>query len=144
MQVSNEWDILFSGRILSDKDTQKKIEFIQIDAVVESSEGDIIYCGLLKEFRLNKTQGLDKIYLFPVYRRMLNQDLSKPTGGETYNVTTTASPIYDTPIERFTSKGSDQRYYQMPGHYFIIPYSQIKNINVTYLTFEKEEKKENS
>jgi hypothetical protein len=58
--VSNEWDTLFSGRKL-DKRVRENIEYIQIDALVSTSEGDVVYCGILKHYILNKN-GLDKIF----------------------------------------------------------------------------------
>ena len=30
------------------------------------------------------------------------------------------------------SKDADARYYNMPGDYFMIPISEVKNINITY------------
>jgi len=30
------------------------------------------------------------------------------------------------------SKDEDDRYYNMPGDYFMIPISEVKNINITY------------
>jgi hypothetical protein len=30
------------------------------------------------------------------------------------------------------SKDTDARYYNMPGDYFMIPISEVKNINITY------------
>jgi hypothetical protein len=32
----------------------------------------------------------------------------------------------------------DDRYYKMPGDLFVIPYQQIRNINITYYIIEEE------
>lgn len=133
LKVSNEWDILFSGREL-DRKLRKNLQFVQIDAVVESKEGDMLFCGFLKKYTLSKTQGLDKIYLVSVVRRLLKEDnkieeselrKAAENGG---NPRSSSGTLLD--------KKFDSRYYAMPGNYLIIPYSAIKNINVTYLFAE--------
>lgn len=138
MSVSNEWDTLFSGRKL-DKALRKKIEFIQVDALVSTSEGDVIYCGVLKQYILNKS-GLDKIYLYPTYRRKLSDDKSEVnhTEGDSENITYSTELV--TPVsENIGGKADDVRYYNMPGSYFILSYQHIKNINISYIIFSVEE-----
>ncbi|MFM7399483.1 MAG: hypothetical protein ACKO4W_01135, partial [Bacteroidota bacterium] len=138
MSVSNEWDTLFSGRKL-DKALRKKIEFIQVDALVSTSEGDVIYCGVLKQYILNKS-GLDKIYLYPTYRRKLSDDKSEAnqTEGDSENITYSTELV--SPVSEYIGgKADDVRYYNMPGSYFILSYQHIKNINISYIIFSVEE-----
>ncbi len=82
-----------------------------------------IYSGILEEFYLSENNGLDRLVLYNVYRRTLENDFPKDLKKQ--------SSILD--------KGTDERYYNMPGDSFVIPYSEIKNMNITYLTLTKEE-----
>jgi hypothetical protein len=123
LKFNNEWYYLLSGKILDypgGSGESGKVQIVQADVLVDSSEGTVIYSGILKEFYLSKTEGLDRIYLSNVYRRKLKDDkLPEPDGSD--------------------ETAFDERYYDMPGDFFVIPYSQIKNINVTYYyTVEKE------
>ena len=43
------------------------------------------------------------------------------------------------PASNLLDKETDERYYNMPGDYFVIPYSQVINLNVTYLEFTEVE-----
>jgi hypothetical protein len=74
----------------------------------------------LAEFYLSKDQGLDRLCLQEVYRRTLISD----------------RPQQD--IEGIPTQQLDNRYYRMPGDVFVIPYSLVKNINVTYKKLQEE------
>lgn len=123
LRFNNEWYYLLSGRILdfpNNNRISQKIDLVRIDALCESQGNSIIYSGILREFYLSKNDGLDRIHLSNVYRRKLNDD----------------SPLEITaPIE----KEFDDRYYKMPGDIFVIPYQQVKNINISYYIIEEEE-----
>lgn len=122
LRLGNEWHYLFSGEILypGRKTAPESIFMIQIDVVVNSSEGDIIYCGTLEDFYLSKDNGLDRIYLRNVYRRNLKDDLDlgQPNVG-------------------YLKRYEDERYYAMPGDLFVVTYDKIVNLNVTYITLEE-------
>jgi hypothetical protein len=139
LSVSNEWDTLFSGRKL-DKRVRENIEYIQIDALVSTSEGDVVYCGILKHYILNKN-GLDKIYLCQIFRRKLKDDRinTAPSDDDSQSVSSSAQAV--TPALDFKGKAEDDRYYNMPGDYLVIPYQYIRNINITYYSGEEVEKK---
>ena len=79
--------------------------------LVETKEGSVLYCGLLDEFYLSE-DGVDRICLYEVYCRRFDQDIKDS--------------------ERMPNKSFDERYYKMPGDLFVIPYSQIRNLNLTY------------
>lgn len=119
LKINNDWYYIFSGRILQEK--VKLIDFIQIDALVNTSEGEYIYCGILEDFFLTKEGGLDRLYLKNVYRRKLVNDIR------------TAQKYYP------QSKKFDERYYSMPGEYFVIFHKNVLNLNVTYYQLEEGE-----
>lgn len=123
LRFNNEWYYLLSGRILDfpgNNGNSQKIDLVRIDALCESQGNSIIYSGILREFYLSKADGLDRIHLSNVYRRKLTDDSPQE---------------YTAPIE----KEFDDRYYKMPGDIFVIPYQQIKNINISYYIIEEEE-----
>jgi hypothetical protein len=117
LRFGNEWHYLLTGEILYlQKGIEKSsITMIQLDVVVNSSEGNIIYTGTLTDFYLSKDNGLDRVYLGNVYRRKLKDDLSpdKHNGG-------------------YLARHLDERYYAMPGDLFVVTYDKIINLNITY------------
>lgn len=114
-KLNNEWYYLLSGRgqrILKINNIRSSDIYIQIDVLVRDiNEKTWIYCGILDHFNLTRGGSLDRIVLTKVYRRAFADDLPEP---------------------QQISKKDDARYYNMPGVYFIIPYSQIINMNVYY------------
>lgn len=122
LRFNNEWYYLLSGRILDfphNTGNSKEIDFVRVDALCESKDSTIIYSGILREFYLSKAEGLDRIYLTNVYRRKLEDDSPREL---------------TVPLEN----EFDNRYYKMPGDVFVIPYNQIKNINISYYIIEFE------
>lgn len=118
LRFNNEWYYLLSGRILDFPDMpgdSESIDFVLVDVLTETKEGSYLYCGVLQKYYLSPTQGLDRIYLSNVYRRLLKDDRTDPPAD-------------------FTAKETDARYYTMPGDLFVVPFAQIKNLNMTYYT----------
>ena len=112
LKVNNEWYYLFTGSYDQD------IDLIQVDILAHSDEGNILYSGILKDFFLNKEGGIDRLYLVAVYRRRFSEDLKD----------TSKKP-----------KKLDERYYNMPGDYFVIFGHEIINLNVTYYKLKDQE-----
>jgi hypothetical protein len=122
LRFNNEWYYLLSGRIIDfpgNAGNSRNINMVRVDVMSESQGNTIIYSGILREFYLSKADGLDRIYLTNVYRRKLNDDSPRELTA---------------PIEQ----EFDDRYYKMPGDIFVIPYQQIRNINITYYVIEEE------
>lgn len=122
LRFYNEWYYLFSGRI---KDFPKYegsskgiTDYPFLNVVVEYKEATYIYRGILEHFILSK-EGLDRIYLSNVYRRKLQEDNCEDP--------------------KPASLDQDSRYYFIPGEFFVIPFSQVKNLNVEYFRIEKVE-----
>lgn len=123
LSVFNDWYYLLKGKLATD--VNLPIVAVYADALVETKEGSYLYCGLIKDFFLSKDNGLDRVYFEEVYRRKLDKDLKAEAEKETS-----------------TAKWLDDRYYSMPGEFFIIPYAQIKNLNVRYLYLVEEANEE--
>jgi hypothetical protein len=118
LKVNNEWYYLFSGEILDLLDTpgeSKNVEMIQIDVLVSTGDGTMVYSGTLENYFLSKDNGLDRIYLSNVYRRKMKDDLDRTKPNVGY-------------LDRYL----DERYYAMPGDLFVVTYDKIINLNVTY------------
>jgi hypothetical protein len=119
LRFYNDWYYLFSGRILDEPGaigSSSDIEWAIVSVVVETKEGAYIIRGVLEDYFLSK-DGLDRIYLSTVYRRKLGVDLEAKKKTENLD--------------------EDDRYYSMPGEFFVIPYKEIKNINVDYFRLQK-------
>jgi hypothetical protein len=126
LRFGNEWYYLLSGEMSPEFRDNKLFQqpLIQIDALINSSEGNIIYSGTLEDYFLSKENGLDRVYLRNVYRRRLKDDLSG-----------------DQPNVGYLERHLDSRYYSMPGELFVLTYDKIINLNITYynITYQVEE-----
>ena len=114
LRYNNDWYYLLTGRVMNKAGwTQKtdSVKYVFVDVLVEAKDGNVLYCGFLDKYYLSK-DGLDRICLSEVYRRKFDKDV--------------------TDDQRPDSKSDDERYYKMPGDLFVIPYSQIRNLNLTY------------
>jgi hypothetical protein len=114
LRYNNDWYYLLTGRMMNKagwKSKSNPVKYVFVDVLTETKEGNVLYCGFLESYYLSK-DGLDRICLSEVYRRRFNEDLKQD--------------------ERPESKSDDERYYKMPGDLFVIPYSQIRNLNLTY------------
>ncbi len=118
-RFQNEWHYIFSGEILDFPKVPGNAEDIDcsyIDALVKTDEGTIIYTGLLADYILTKEGGIDRIYLTDVKRRFFKDDITNKV---------------ESPAD-LDESANDSRYYYLPGRFFIISYSQIINLHVTY------------
>ncbi|RYE28477.1 MAG: hypothetical protein EOP42_16775 [Sphingobacteriaceae bacterium] len=106
-RFQNEWHYLFSGEILDFPDIHSSAKTNQltfVDALVNTSEGSLIYSGILSSYVLSSSTGIDRIYLSDTRRRYLKND----------------------------DQNNPERYYDMPGDFFVIFSSQIINLHITY------------
>lgn len=106
-RFQNEWHYLFSGEILDFPDIHSNAKTTQltfVDALVNTSEGSVIYSGILSSYVLSSSTGIDRIYLSDTRRRYLKND----------------------------DKNDPERYYDMPGDFFVIFSIQIINLHITY------------
>lgn len=149
LKIHNAWETYFEGFILDRPDTpgtSKQIVHKWLDILTDSRDGDIIYSGYLQDYVVTRDEKLDRLYLTAVRRRLFKNDptgsnpgsdsLSSPENEDLNNIN------YDPPSAELETTATEidkelnNRYYFMPGDYFMIPGAQIKNINITYFSEE--------
>lgn len=116
LRVYNEWDLYFTGAVL-DEETRATIDYVQVDVAVSIGGSSILYTGVLESYTLNDEQSIDQLTMSQVFRRELSDD--RNAGGDVRG----AAGALD-------GKG---RYYEMPGNYFILPFENVQNFNITYI-----------
>jgi hypothetical protein len=141
-RFQNSWYPILKGTIVNFpgyQHLQANIQLVWIDVIVETKEGSYIYSGIIDDFFLSKDEGLDRIYLKNVRRRRLTNEPNDmlesihANGGE-------ATDLDQIDEEEAIDEmdALDKRYYYMPGDFFVIPYSQIKNMNIRYFNLDEE------
>ncbi|MCA1750269.1 MAG: hypothetical protein LC670_00515 [Flavobacteriales bacterium] len=113
-RFKNEWHYLFSGEILDFprvSGSYEEVDFRYVDALVQTNEGVFIYNGFPEEYILSKDGGIDRIYLSDVRRRLMKED---------------------------NQEGKKERYYRLPGKFFVLPYEHIINLHIVYYSIEAE------
>ncbi|MEL7160372.1 MAG: DUF6338 family protein [Bacteroidota bacterium] len=134
LRIYNDWDKYFSGAILRQK-TGEDFDFVQVDVLVGTSEGDVLYSGILENYSLNKDQGIDRLFLSEVYRRDFVEDKEAKSRGTVEMKTVMGYSVWETSPAK--NKEFDRRYYRMPGNYFVIPFGEIRNLNIIYTKIEE-------
>lgn len=135
LRFQNEWHYILSSEILDFPNVKrkspyrkegKKLSAVWVDALVDlgGKEGGALYSGILEDYKLSKDGGLELIYLTHANRRFIADDQLADSMKED-------KPSRD-------DKKDEDPYYYMPEHYFILKYSEIKNLNVFYGFEDKE------
>lgn len=131
LRLHNDWHYIFSGLMLDfpgQPGDSNDVSAIWVDVLVEGKAGEIIYSGFLEQYVLSKEDGLDRIYLTGVRRRRF----TKEEHGTRPAVVNEETQAKVDPDSEESASATDDSYYFMPGDYFIIPYKEIKNLNVIY------------
>lgn len=81
---------------------------VKIAATMEIAGESFLYVGILSGFFIDKEGNLDRLMLISAARRPLKKD--KDASSET------------------------ERFYPLDGHYFILKYAEMKNLNIEYFT----------
>lgn len=110
-RYQNSWHYILKGEFFdfprASFDLTKKnhgsIELTYLDALIETSGGLILYEGILVDYELSAANGLDYVTLKDAKRKFINN-------GESEEV----------------------KPHDIKGHIIILPFSQIKNINVSF------------
>lgn len=134
LKVSNHWYYLFSGREVK-YNTRMDFDLIQIDALVPTNEGDILYSGILHSYFLDRYK-LDKIYLKYVFRRWMEK--TEETNEYDYKETSLENEesLQLRNLRQFEDQ-FDERFSKVAGNFLVLTYSAIKNINVSYVIIEE-------
>lgn len=136
LRVFNEWEIYFEGYVLDYPHVpgrQGDIVERWLDVLVSTGEGSYLYSGMLRDYVITRDETLDRIYLLFVRRRKLSNDRKD---GENDLLAGVSEPVGfrddEEGSEAMDDEWIDDRYYFMPGDFFMIPGSEIKNINIRY------------
>lgn len=111
-RFDNPWYYLFKGYDLK-YINQNGFIIIIISAVIEIAGQGYLYRGELEDFYFDKDGGLDRLVLRNTSRRKIEDDKTEP---------------HNTPIEK--------RFYPIDGIYFVLKYSQVKNLNVQFFELD--------
>lgn len=112
LRFQNRWHYILSGEVLDfpENDGKGRAEDIfltYIDIAINTGHKTILYSGFLADYHLTKEGvGLDYIHLRKVKRR----DIDKVSG-----------------------QCFDGKEYAIPGDVFLIPFSNVINLNISYL-----------
>lgn len=85
-----------------------------ISGVMEIAGKAYLYTGILEGYWYDRNGALDAIWLSNVYRRDLSDDRDEPD----------------------TAMTVDDRYYPVDGDYFVMKFSDLKNVNIKYISVE--------
>ncbi len=114
LRVLNDWDRYFTGYVLP-APLRSRLNFIWVDLLVDGSAGNaVLYSGVLENYSLNREQVIDQIFISSAIRRH-NPDLS--------------GAGYAPPPGRRQDQAPN---YDLPGDYLVIPFSQVRNLNIIY------------
>lgn len=154
----NDWHYIFAGLLLDTPNQPGETDDVKdlwVNAMVEMKDGSIyLYSGYLRQYILSPDEGLDRIYLTHVQRRRVLQAEEKEemSAIESFEVMGLMPRTQDGEAEpadvveidyinfestaqefdRIRQFMEEKQYYYMAGDYFVIPYSEIKNMNITY------------
>jgi hypothetical protein len=151
LRLYNDWYYHLWGFVSMDEKGRKyfnETDNVWLDILVDNNDGSFIYSGWLYEFILSREEGLNFLCLNGVRRRKLAMDkIDEPSQKRTTTSETIAESNDDINVsyDNYEDKNStvtqlneyiDERYYDMPGQNFIIPYKEVKNINIIYFKEE--------
>ena len=151
LRLYNDWYYHLWGFVSVDEKGKKyftEADNVWLDVLVDNIDGSYIYSGWLYEFILSREEGLDFLCLNGVRRRKLSMDKPDGTASQqpaSMRTFTDANDDINVSYDNYEDGSDtvaqlnnyiDERYYDMPGQDFIIPYKEVKNINITYFKEE--------
>lgn len=111
LRTLNDWDRYFTGYALP-PEARKKLNFIQVDLLVDGHPDNYVYSGVLINYSLNASQGIDQLFISDAIRRV-----NPGSGGNRDNA---------------------HQKYEMPGDVLAIPFSEVRNLNLNYHFMQEE------
>lgn len=156
----NDWHYIFTGKLLdayNQPGEHQDVKDVWVDAMVELKDGSIyLYSGYLKQYILSPDEGLDRIYLSHVQRRkMADNEYThgqpdaaehapqpameaflemEPSDDEYIEIDYSDIDLNSSELSDVKQFIGEKHYYFMPGDYLVIPYKEIKNLNITYIS----------
>lgn len=115
LRFKNHWHYLLQGEALDFphiSGEEKQIDVTYVDVVVNVGNESLLYSGVLQDYQLtSEGGGLDYLILSYVRRRN----------------------IKDKDIDE------NANYYNVPGDFFVIPYKDVINVNLSYYSLRPDE-----
>jgi len=121
LRIYNNWWYLLNGYYLDEEEyVQLVYDTPLVDVIADTAAGTVIYSGMLVGYVCTGEE-LDRIYLKGAVRRDFKLNGDKQTGQD---------PKVKVP-------SPDPK--EIPGQFLSIAYSEIKNMNLQFITFEETE-----
>lgn len=158
-RIHNEWYYLLRGVFIQGMNGRRRfalIEEVKIDALVEIGGKGYVYSGIINDFVLSKNEGLDRIYLKNTIRRPIEQEKEEQPPITEFPDTTQSGGLQELinedreivfPLDdpeqmaalsdRLEAYWQDDEIYYIPGDRFCLLFSEIKNLNLTYIIAEE-------
>jgi hypothetical protein len=115
----NEWFYLLTGEIncFAEHVQEKngKPDMVAISGVIDCHDKSYLYVGRVVDFHFDKEGNLDRMLINEAQRRELCHDKKSNT----------------------SLRELKKRFYPIDGNYFILKYSEVKNLNIKYMYYEK-------
>lgn len=111
-EIDSSWYYLFKGYDWKDG-ADGTPDFAQIAAMIEIAGKGYLYIGILEKFFLNNQGNIDRLVLTGAMRREIGKDKSDNQGD------------------------NSKRFYPIDGDYFVLRYSEVKNLNVQFFTLDE-------
>jgi hypothetical protein len=115
----NDWYYLLTGEIMrfaeNAKEGNELPDMVVVSGVIDSHDKSYLYVGRVFDFHFDKEGNLDRILIKEAQRRELWQDKNS----------------------RALPKNLKARYYSIDGDYFILKYSELRNLNIRYQYYVK-------
>ncbi len=135
LRFSNEWFYWLTGRVLeTNPDTANRTtDFISVHVLAETKENTIIYDGVLYDFTLSETHnGLDRIVLSFASKSVFQKVM---TSQKVVQTADTENEMVESVKQSEQFEQVDRR--ELEQEFLIIPYSQIKNITISYIDLQE-------
>ena len=134
LRFQNYWHYLLRGGIREFSQVggvlaanQGKLDYTFVQTLATTSEGDMLYDGILVDYELRTGNELEHLVLTGVRRRLLRSDRPHPG----------ASPGGGLRASHKSDPASAERYYLIVGDVIVIPAAQIKNCDLRYINVEE-------
>lgn len=112
LRLDNPWYYLFAGQ---DYGEQTEPDGVRIAATADIAGKCYLFIGYLNHYFFDRDGNIDRLILTDAMRREIENDKC----------------VLD-------EKTIEERCYPIDGHYFVLKYSEIKNLNVQFLWMENE------
>lgn len=122
-EIDSPWYYLFKGYDWEDG----KPSAVRIAATVEMGGKCFLYVGILEKFFLTTEGNIDRLVITNAMRRKIKKDKDPKETDKDKD-------------QKETNKGDNtdllKRFYPIDGDYFVLKYSEVKNLNVQFLKID--------